>query len=57
MSIKDMTLFIIKTLKISISFYKLLLKFFSSGLNLRPYNKLCKEVEDFKDLEDKYIYI
>jgi len=26
------------------------LKFFSSRLNLKLYNKLSKEVEDFKDL-------
>ena len=57
MSIKDMTLFIAKTLKINISFYKLPFKFFSSRLNLKFYNKLSKEAEDFKDLWDEYIYI
>ena len=44
-------------LKISISFYKLLFKLFSSKLNLKFYNRLSKEIEDFKDLEDEYIYI
>ena len=32
-------------------------KFLSSRLNLRFYNKLSKEIGDFKDLENKYIYI
>ena len=35
---------------------KLTLKFFSSRLNLRPYNKLSKEVEDFKGLCKGHIY-
>jgi len=32
------------------------LKTLGLRLNIRPYNKLSKEVGDFKDLEDKYIY-
>jgi len=48
-SIKDTTLLIIKTLKISTSLYKLPLKLFNSKLNLKPYNKLSKEVDNFKD--------
>jgi len=36
--------------------YKLIIKFFSSRLNIRFYNKLSKEVKDFKDLEDECIY-
>jgi len=35
---------------------ELTIKFLSSRLNIKPYNKLSKEVEDFKDLENKYIY-
>ena len=35
---------------------ELTLKFFSSRLNIKPYNKLSKEVKDFKDLCDKRIY-
>ena len=35
---------------------KLTIKFLSSRLNIRPYNKLSKEVDDFKDYGDKYIY-
>jgi len=31
-------------------------KLFSLRLNIRLYNKLSKEVGDFKDLGDKYIY-
>jgi len=38
------------------SAYKLIIKFFSSRLNIRFYNKLSKEVKDFKDSEDEYIY-
>ena len=29
---------------------ELIIKFLSSKLNIRPYNKLSKEVGDFKDL-------
>jgi len=46
-------LFIIKVLKINISFYKLLFKFFSNKLNLKLYNNLDKEVKDFKELRDE----
>jgi len=35
---------------------ELTFKLFSSKLNIRPYNKLSKEVEDFKDYKDKCIY-
>jgi len=35
---------------------ELIIKFLSSRLNIRPYDKLSKEVEDFKDLWDEYIY-
>jgi len=31
-------------------------KTLSLRLNIRPYNKLSKEVEDFEDLCDKYMY-
>jgi len=33
------------------------IKFYSSRLNIRPYNKLSKEIGDFKDSEDECIYI
>ena len=35
---------------------ELTLKFLSSRLNVRPYNKLSKEVNDFKSLYDKHTY-
>jgi len=43
-------LFIIEALKINTSFYKLPFKFLNSRLNLKPYNKLSKEIEDFRYL-------
>jgi len=49
MSIKDTTLFITKTLKVNISLYKFPFKLLSNKLNLRFYNKLSKEIEDFAD--------
>jgi len=48
-----MTLLVIKMLKVSASFYKLLFKLLSSGLNLRLYNNLNKEAEDFKEPRDE----
>jgi len=35
---------------------KITFKALSLRLNIRPYDKLSKEVGDFKDLGDKYIY-
>jgi len=46
----------IKTLNLSQGAREFTIKFYSSRLNIRPYNKLSKEVEDFRDSEDKYIY-
>jgi hypothetical protein len=37
-------------IKLSIGSFKGTFKFLSLRLNLRPYNKLDKEVRDFKDL-------
>ena len=36
--------------------HKLIIKFLSCRLNIRFYNKLSKETENSRDLEDKYIY-
>jgi len=46
----------IKTLNLSQGVREFIIKFYSSRLNIRPYDKLSKEVEDFRDLEDEYIY-
>jgi len=50
-----------KLLKISLSLKerksKVTFKIFSLRLNIRLYNKLSKEVGDFKDSEDGHIYI
>jgi len=35
---------------------ELIVEFFSSRLNIRPYNKLSKEAGDFEDLYNEYIY-
>ena len=40
------------TLKINVSLYELSLKFLNSKLNMRFYNNLDKEAEDFKELKD-----
>jgi len=49
-----------KLLRISLSLRKrkgeIFLKTLSLKLNIRLYNKLSKEVGDFKDLEDERIY-
>jgi len=47
----DYLLFYDKTIK------KFIIKFLSGRLNLKPYSRLSKEVKDFKNLWDKYIYI
>jgi len=46
----------VKILDLSQSLRQFFIKFLSSKLNIRFYNKLSKEAEDFKDLCDKYIY-
>jgi len=63
MRVETMTFFfiyaiilIIKTLWFKISLKEVPLKLISLKLNIRPYNKLSKEIRDFKDLGDKYIY-
>ena len=45
-----------KTLNLSKSLRQFLIKFLSSRLNARLYNKLSKETGDFKDLGDGHIY-
>jgi len=45
-----------KTLNFSESLRQFFIKFLSNKLNIRLYNKLSKEIEDFKDLCDEYIY-
>jgi len=50
------TVYILKTVNLIKSIRELIIKFLNSKLNIRLYNKLSKEVEDFKDLEDEYIY-
>ena len=47
----------VKILDLSQSLRQFFIKFLSSKLNIRFYNKLSKEAEDFKDLCDKYTYI
>jgi len=47
---------IIKVVNLSQHTRELTIKFLSGRLNIRLYNKLSKEVGDFKDLEDEYIY-
>jgi len=43
----------IKIIKFLKSNSNLIIKFFSSKLNLRPYNNLDKEIEDFKEYRNK----
>jgi len=45
-----------KTLNLSQSAGEFTIKLYSSRLNMRLYNKLSKEVEDFRDSEDEYTY-
>ena len=42
-----------KRLKFFISNQKLIIKHFSSKLNIRPYDRLDKEIADFKEHKDK----
>jgi len=46
----------IKTLNLSQGAREFTIKFHSSRLNIKPYDKLSKEVGDFRDSEDEYIY-
>jgi len=54
---KNMFFISIKIINLNKSDGQLTIKFLSSRLNIRPYNKLNKEVGDFRDLCDEYIYI
>jgi len=47
-SIKNLSFFVIKALSLSKNNRQLILKLFSSRLNIKPYNKLNKEAVDFK---------
>jgi len=53
---KNLLFYIIKIVNLSQRTREFIIEFFSSGLNIKPYNKLSKEVKDFKDSEDEYIY-
>jgi len=54
-SVKYLSLFIIKTLGFSKDNRQLTLKFLSSKLNIRPYDRLDKEVIDFKECKEELI--
>jgi len=45
-----------KMMNLSKSDGQLAIKLLSGRLNIRPYNKLSKEAEDFKDLCDEHMY-
>ena len=47
---------ILKTTNLIKSVCKLIIKPLSSELNIRPYNKLSKKAEDFKDLCGEHMY-
>jgi len=55
LGLKDLIHFIIRTTKIIKRRYKGDVKMFSLGLNIRPYNKLDKEVADFKEYKEGLI--
>jgi len=54
--LKSLIYLIIRIIKIIKRRYKGSIKIYSLKLNMKPYNKLSKEVEDFRDLYNKYIY-
>ena len=56
-SIKNPGLFSTKTLNISKSGGQLTLKMSSFKLNIRPYNRLDKEVIDFKECKEELIML
>jgi len=53
---KNIFLISIKIINLSESNRQLTIKFLSGRLNIKLYNKLSKEIKDFKDLYNKYIY-
>jgi len=57
LSLSSSLLHFIKVIKFLKSKGNFTIKFYGSRLNIKLYNKLSKEVEDFKDLEDECIYI